>query len=213
MLARLPLIPKDMKFFELFNRRAQNNLEGARLLLDLLNGEGDIEHKAHRLKAIEHAGDEITGEVFLALNRSFVTPLDREDISRLASALDDVIDWIEEPARRIRIYRLKEITPKARQFGQVILDQAQLIAEAVPLLANWKDPDKLEHATREIHRLENEGDDLLVEALADLYNGVTEVPQLINAMRWGDVYQLLEDATDRAEHVAVALHNIVLKHG
>lgn len=213
MLARLPLIPKDTKFFELFNRSARNNLEGARLLLELLNDHGEIEHKAHRLKAIEHAGDEITSEVFRALNRSFVTPLDREDISRLASALDDVTDWIEEPARRIRIYRLKEITPKARQFGQVIVDQAQIIAEAVPLLENWKDPDKLEQATREIHRLENEGDDLLVEALADLYNGVTEVPQLINAMRWGDVYQLLEDATDRAEHVAVALHNIVLKHG
>jgi uncharacterized protein len=212
MLARLRLIPQDDRFFDLFNRSAANNLEGATLLNDLLTNYVDVDRKARHLKAIEHTGDEITHEVFRALNRTFVTPLDREDISHLAAALDDVIDWIEEVARRIRLYRLDEPTPIARQFGKVILEQCEQIAKAVPLLEERRYAEAMDHSTQEIHRLENEGDDLLADAIATLYDGVTEVPQLIKAMRWNDVYQLLEDTTDKAEGVATVLSNITLKH-
>ena len=212
MLARLRLIPQDERFFDLFNRSAENTLEGARLLNDLLENYTDVDRKARHLKDIEHQGDEITHEVFRALNRTFVTPLDREDISHLASALDDVIDWIEEVARRIRLYKISEPRPLARQFGRVILDQAEQIARAVPMLEDRRQADALQRATQEIHRLENEGDDLLAEAVATLYDGVTDVPHLIEAMRWEDIYQLLEDATDKAEGVATVLSNIALKH-
>ena len=212
MLARLRLIPQDDRFFDLFNRSAANNLEGATLLNDLLTNYVDVDRKARHLKAIEHTGDEITHEVFRALNRTFVTPIDREDISNLASSLDDVIDWIEEVARRIRLYRLDEPTPIARQFGKVILEQCEQIAKAVPLLEERRYAEAMDHSTQEIHRLENEGDDLLADAIATLYDGVTEVPQLIEAMRWNDVYQLLEDTTDKAEGVATVLSNITLKH-
>jgi predicted phosphate transport protein (TIGR00153 family) len=212
MLARLRLIPQDDRFFDLFNRSAENTLEGARLLNDLLTNFVDIDRKARHLKDIEHTGDEITHEVFRALNRTFVTPLDREDISHLASALDDVIDWMEEVARRTRLYKIDQPTPIARQFGKVILEQAEQIARAVPLLEERRNADALERATQEIHRLENEADDLLAEALGTLYDGVTEVPQLIKAMRWDDLYQLLEDTTDKAEGVATALSNIALKN-
>lgn len=212
MLARLRIIPQDDRFFDLFNRSAENTLEGARLLNELLVNFVDVDRKARHLKDIEHTGDEITHEVFRALNRTFVTPLDREDISTLASALDDVIDWMEEVARRIRLYRVDEPTPIARQFGKVILEQAEQIARAVPLLERRRNAEALERATQEIHRLENEADDLLAEALGTLYDGVTEVPQLIKAMRWDDLYQLLEDTTDKAEGVATALSNIALKN-
>src|ERR671937_570260 len=212
MLARLRLIPQDDRFFDLFNRSAENTLEGARLLHELLESYVDVDRKARHLKDIEHTGDEITHEVFRALNRTFVTPLDREDISHLASALDDVIDWIEEIARRVRLYRVDTVTPIARQFSKVILEQAEQIAKAVPLLEQRRNADALQRATQEIHRLENEADDLLAEAIATLYDGVTEVPQLIKAMRWDDVYQLLEDTTDKAESVATVLSNIALKH-
>jgi predicted phosphate transport protein (TIGR00153 family) len=212
MFARLRLIPQDERFFDLFNRSAENTLEGARLLNDLLENYTDIDRKVRHLKDIEHTGDEITHEVFRALNRTFVTPLDREDISHLASALDDVIDWIEEVARRIRLYKIAEPRPLARQLGRVILDQAEEIARAVPMLGDRRQADALQRATQEIHRLENEGDDLLAEAVATLYDGVTDVPHLIEAMRWDDIYQLLEDATDKAESVATALSNIALKH-
>jgi predicted phosphate transport protein (TIGR00153 family) len=212
MLARLRLIPQDERFFDLFNRSAANTLEGARILYELMTNFVDVERKARHLKDIEHTGDEMTHEVFGALNRTFVTPIDREDISHLASALDDVIDWIEEVARRIHLYRIDQPTPIARQFAKVILEQAEQIAGAVPLLGERRQAENLERATQEIHRLENEADDLLAEAIATLYDGVTEVPQLIKAMRWNDLYQLLEDTTDKAEHVATVLSNIALKN-
>jgi predicted phosphate transport protein (TIGR00153 family) len=212
MLARLRLIPQDERFFDLFNRSAVNTLEGARLLHDLLCNYVDVERKARHLKDIEHTGDEITHEVFRALNRTFVTPIDREDISNLASALDDVIDWIEEVARRIHLYRIDQPTPIARQFSKVLLEQVEQVARAVPLLEDRRQAEALGAATQEIHRLENEADDLLAEAVATLYDGVTEVPQLIKAMRWDDLYQLFEDATDKAEHVATVLSNISLKN-
>src|SRR3990170_2861495 len=122
------LIPRDGRFFELFKRSADNTLEGARLLSEMLEHCDDLDRKARHLKDIEHTGDEITHEIFRALNRTFVTPLDREDISHLATALDDVIDWIEEAGRRLRMYRITEPTPLARQFGRVILEQAELVA-------------------------------------------------------------------------------------
>src|SRR5215510_3735681 len=177
MLARLRLIPQDDRFFDLFNRSAANNLEGATLLNDLLTNYVDVDRKARTLKEIEHNGDEITHEVFRALNRTFVTPLDREDISQLASALDDVIDWIEEVARRINLYHVEGPTPIARQFGKVILDQCEHLSRAVPMLEQRKEQhEALETVLHEIHRLENEADDLLAEAIATLYDGVTEVP-------------------------------------
>jgi predicted phosphate transport protein (TIGR00153 family) len=212
VLARLRLIPQDERFFDMFNRSAANNLEGARILLDLLEHPDNLDRKARHLKDIEHRGDELTHQIFQALNRTFVTPLDREDISHLAAALDDVIDWIEEAARRLRMYRLAESTPLARQFGQIIYEQAELINKAMPLLAQRSYGDDLRRATQEIHRLENEGDDLLADAEVGLYEGVEAVPELIRAMRWGDVYQLLEDATDKAEHVATVLQNIAVKN-
>ena len=169
--------------------------------------------QARQLKDIEHTSDEITHEVFRALNRTFITPIDREDISALASSLDDVIDWIEEVARRINLYHVEGPTPIACQFGRVILEQCEQLARAVPMLEQRKQQhDALETVLHEIHRLENEADDLLAEAIATLYDGVREVPQLISAMRWSDLYQLLEDTTDKAEHVAIVLSNIALKH-
>ena len=212
MLARLRLIPQDARFFDLFNRSAANTLDGARLLEDLLHNYVDIERKARHLKDIEHTGDEITHEVFGALHRTFVTPLDRDDISNLASAMDDIIDWIEEVGRRIHLYHIDEPTPIARQFSRVILEQSEQIARAVPLLENRREANQLQRSIQEIHRLENEADDLLAQAIAHLYDGVTEVPQLIKAMRWNDLYQLLEDTTDKCETVATVLSNIALKN-
>jgi predicted phosphate transport protein (TIGR00153 family) len=212
MLRRLRLIPQDDRFFDLFNRSAENTLEGARILHDLLTNYVDVERKARHLKDIEHTGDEITHEVFGALNRTFVTPIDREDISNLASALDDVIDWIEEIARRIHLYRIDQPTAIARQFAKVILEQTEQIARAVPLLEDRHQVETLRRATHEIHRLENEADDLLADAIATLYDGVTEIPQLIKSMRWDDLYQLLEDTTDKGEYVATVLSNIALKN-
>lgn len=212
MLARFRIIPRDEHFFDTFERSANNILAAAQVLAELLDNIEDIERKARHLKELEHYGDSITHEVFGSLNRTFVTPIDREDISRLASALDDVIDWMEEIARRLRLYHITETRPVARTLGRVILEQAELIARGVPLLKDSKRARELDDITREIHRLENEADDLLADVVATIYDGVTEVPQLIEAMRWSDIFQLLEDTTDKAEHVATVLQNISIKN-
>lgn len=205
------LIPQDVRFFDQFNCSANNVLAAARQLREILECGEDVDRKARRLKDIEHTGDEITHEIFRMLNRAFVTPLDREDISRLASALDDVVDWIEEAARRIQLYRIGVAPPLARQLGCLIADQARQIAGIMPVLETGK-YDELERAIHEIHRLENEADDLLAQALATLYDDVVDIPQLVRAMHWCDVFQIMEDATDKAEDVAIALQSIALKY-
>jgi predicted phosphate transport protein (TIGR00153 family) len=211
MSPKFQLIPQDERFFDMFNKSAANNLEAAQRLSELVEDCSEVDRKARRIKDIEHAGDEITHGIFLALARTFVTPIDREDIGSLASALDDVADYIEETAQRIRLYKITTCTPVAIQFSKVIVEQVQQLSAAVSLLEARKFA-ALEAPAAEIHRLENEGDDLLAQAVAGLYDGVTQIPELINAIRWGDIYQLLEDTTDRAEHVAVVLQNIGLKN-
>jgi uncharacterized protein Yka (UPF0111/DUF47 family) len=212
-MPELNLIPRVAKYFDMFQRSADLNLEGARLLVELLEDGADVDRTSRKLKDIEHTADENTHEIFAALNVSFVTPLDREDISELASALDDVIDWTEEAARRVRLYRLTGIPPLAQKLARVLLDQAEEVAEGIALLGPSRKADELEKRTREIHRLENEGDDLFADAIAGVYDGVNDVPGVIRAIRLSDLYAVLETATDKAEHVAVVMHNVALKHG
>lgn len=207
------LIPETFKFFDMFRTSAELNLEGAKVLSEMLASAADIEGKARQLKDIEHHADENTHEIFSALNLSFVTPLDREDISELASALDDVIDWTEEAGRRLALYQLGTPTELAKRLGDVIVRQTEQISGAIGLLEKGRRSAELERATREIHGLENQGDDIFAEALGHLYDGVTDVPGVIRATRWGDIYSVLETATDKAEHVAVVMHNVALKHG
>jgi uncharacterized protein len=211
VLDRLHLIPRDERCLELLARGAQNTLDGARALLDLLEHCDDHARQARRLKDIEHTGDDLTRDVFRALHRTYVTPLDREDIGALASALDDVLDWVEEAARRIDLYRLDACTPRARRFGRVIFEQAEQIAAAVPQLRQPGGVGRLEPAIVAIHRLENEGDALLADGLTELYDGVAAVPELIRARRWQDIYEVLEEATDKAKHVAAILGDIAVK--
>ena len=210
VLARF--LPTDERFFGYFRDAATNALEAARLLVNLLDQFADVERKARRLRDYEHRGDEITHQIFHALNSTFVTPFDRGDIRDLASALDDFVDYIEEAARRLHLYRIEQTTELAHLLARIIGEQAELLAEAIPMLEYPKQSDKLLRIIVDIHRLENEADDALNHALAGLYDDATDIPSLIKAIRWGELYQQLEDATDRAEDVANTLEGIVLKH-
>jgi uncharacterized protein len=205
-------IPQEERFFDLLNQSAATVLDGANALADFLDNYTDVERKARKLKDIEHSGDEITHEIFGALNRTFITPIDREDIGELAEALDDVLDWTEEVSRRMYIYKIDQPTELAKKFGHVIAEQALQIHEMVPLLLNKKARGTIEKLKAEIHRLENEADDLLVDALGSLYDNANDVQALKDAIRWADLYQILEGTTDKAEHVATVLQNIVVKH-
>ena len=205
-------IPQEERFFDLLNQSAATVCEGANALLDFVENYTDVSRKAGRIKDIEHAGDEITHQIFGALNRTFITPLDREDISELAEALDDVLDWTEEVSRRMYIYKIDQPTELAKRFARVIAEQAAVIETMVPLLVNSKRRATIEKSKAEVHRLENEADDLLVDALGSLYDRATDVPALANAIRWADIYQIMEGATDKAEHVATVIQSIVVKN-
>jgi predicted phosphate transport protein (TIGR00153 family) len=211
VLARF--LPRDEQFFKHFADAAENAAEAARVLADVIASDVDLERRVRRLADLETEGDDITHRIFSALNSTFVTPLDRDDIHSLATDVDDFVDDIEEIGERIGLYRLGASTDTAKLLARIIAEQAGFIAEAMPYLEEiGKQRDALRKCILELHRLENEADTVHSAALARLYDGVTEVPVLIQAMRWGEVYALLESATDRAEKVANTLEGMLLKY-
>lgn len=211
VLARF--LPRDEQFYQHFQEGAVNAAETARLLADIIGSADDTERKVRRLRDLEHQGDEITHRVFSALNSTFVTPLDREDIRDLAGEIDNFVDDMEEVGRRIALYKLGPSREPAKLFARILQEQADIVVEAVNLLEfAAKQGAALRRHVLELHRLENEADDALNQTLAGLYDNVTEVPVLIQAIRWGELYALLEDATDRAEDIANTLEGILLKH-
>ena len=210
MLARF--LPRDEQFFEYFGAAATNATESARALVDLFTQFSDVERKVWRLRDLEHRGDEITHNVFQALTRTFVTPLDREDIRALASDMDNFVDYIEEAARRVWIYRVEQPTELSLRLAHILEEQADNLAKAIPLLENAKHRSAVLQYTVEINRLENEADDVLNQVLGGLYDGASDIPSLIKCIHWGELYQLLEDATDQAEDVANTLETIVSKY-
>lgn len=211
VLARF--LPQNEKFYDQFEGAATNALEVARLLNDIYSDQEDAERKVHHLHDLEHRGDEFTHQIFSALNSTFVTPMDREDIAGLANELDEFVDMMDEAGMRLWLYKLSQPGEPARLLTRILLEQAELISLAMPLLASvGKEQQVLRQHAVEIHRLENEADDRLHTTLATLYDGVTDIPGIINALRWGELYGLLEDATDRAEDIGDRLEAIVAKY-
>jgi uncharacterized protein Yka (UPF0111/DUF47 family) len=210
VLARF--LPQDERFFDYFREAADNAAEVAKALLDLLDHYDEIERKARRMRDLERRGDEITHQIFDALNRTFVTPLDRDDITDLAGRLDDFVDTVEQAVRRIWLYRIDEPTEHARLLARIISEQGTLIAGTVPHLQNRRQWDHMLECAIDIQRLENEADDVLDQALAEQFDGVNDIRSLIKGIRWGEIYQDLEDATDRGEDIANTLEGIVVKN-
>ncbi|MFN8590556.1 MAG: DUF47 family protein [Thermomicrobiales bacterium] len=212
VLARF--LPRDEQFFDHFRESATNAAEVTAALVEVVTNDGNRERDVRLLRDLEHRGDEITHRIFSALNSTFVTPLDREDIRTLAVELDDLVDDAEEAGKRLLLYRLAGATEPARLLVRILHEQAQTLAKAMPLLVDvGKHGDEIRRCVLEVHRLENEADDTLSQALATLYDDAVDIQSLIRCMRWGEIYGLLEGATDRAEDVADVLEGIFLKHG
>jgi len=202
-------LPERTDFFAPFRAAATTVAEAARLLTDLVTGQVHPDRAVPRLRELEQRGDEITHEIFTALARNLIAPISFEDIRALAHQLDDVTDAIDAVGQRLARNHLLPPTEVAHGLTRIIQAQAESIAAAVRLIEHGKHRDALERHVAEIHRLETEADELLHHGLAELYDGVTEIPALVHAMGCGELYGLMEDATDRAETVANTLQGIM----
>ncbi|PYE52717.1 DUF47 domain-containing protein [Deinococcus yavapaiensis] len=211
-MALFSFLPKSPNFFRLFSASGVNAVDTARALLDLFERFENVEAKVRRIRELEHEGDRLSHELTNALTTTFLTPFDREDIIDLGENLDDFVDYMEEAARRAWLYRIHAPTAQAQAFARVLVRQAELIARGLPLLEDAKRHDELQKIVIEVKTLEDEGDRLYDEVEADLYENVGDVKSLVAAMRWGELYNLLEDATDQAQRVAKTIEGILLKH-
>ena len=202
---RLSLVPKEHDYFRMFSELAANLDAAAQLLLKFMN-DGDRQSIAAAILEHEHVGDKIVHDIVRRLNKSFITPIDREDIYDLVATADEVLDAIEEVVGKVLIYRVDVITSYARR-------QAEVIARATPILRecmdNLEKPKGLDERVIAVNSLENDGDRIEREAIASLFEGDTKCTDII---KWKDIYETLECAIDECEHVANVIESIVLKH-
>ena len=198
--------PRDRAYFELFEEAGRNVMRCAQLLEELLSDYPDNRNLAKDIRDCEHEGDRITHEILDRLNHTFVTPIEREDILALASALDDIADYVEEVADYLGLYKIEAPMDQAIKLAQVLHLACTQIAEAMPKLRGFND---ISAHTWEINSLENEGDRITREAIASLFDGGID-PMVV--IRWKDLFERLEDAIDATEHVANILAGIVIKN-
>ena len=209
-MAKFSFIPKDMGFYDMFEQGTSNLVVAAEKLLDLFENYENVAAKAEELKDLEHKGDAITHEIIGRVHRSFVTPIDREDITLLAQSLDDVMDFIEAAGRTANLYHVAHPTERARELARIVAKMANKLNEVVPRLRRRDQFTWILKQCVEINTLENEADDVHHAALAELFglchNDACEL------IKWREIYDHLEIATDCGEDVADALEGIVLKY-
>jgi predicted phosphate transport protein (TIGR00153 family) len=205
-MARINLVPQKREFFVLYGRASRNAVEIARLLVRLLDEFPNADGLLRDIKELEHEGDRLTRELVDQLNRTFVTPFDRDDMYELASALDDICDHIDEAAGNIAGYGVTQIRPAARDQAQVILRATEKLREAVERIDGFKDAERQLHELRD---LEDEGDRLNREAVSDLFRTEQDAVSII---RWKDIHEQLEEAVDACENAADVLEAILVKN-
>jgi predicted phosphate transport protein (TIGR00153 family) len=202
----LRLLPRDEKYFDRFTELARRIHESARIFESFFEAKAPVATVADQIKRLEHECDEISHEILRGIDRTFITPIDREDIHQLAVRLDDVIDLIDGSIRRIALFKISEPTPASRKLARTIVEITGEMVEAVSALQGRKGV--IEHCIR-MKQLENQGDVAFHEAIASLFEHETNPIELI---KWKDIYEYMEGCIDQAEAVAHVLESVVLKH-
>jgi len=203
----LNFLPKEEQYFELFEQMTSYISDAAQMLVEMLSDkDADFEEYSKRMKGLEHACDELTHSISTRLNKSFITPFDREDIYLMSSALDDIVDLIDDAARAIVMFDIHEVTDHARNFASVI---QRMSAELHEIVSALKRPKGLTARLVEVHRLENEGDDIYHTAVAELFHDNRD-PLFV--LKWKEIYEKLEAAVDRCENVANIIESVIIKH-
>ncbi len=202
-------MPREEDFFELFEAAAANAHKAAGELVELLEKFDDAPARAKRIKDLEHAGDKITHDAIERLNRTFITPMDREDIHELVVRVDDIVDLIDTAVNRMTLYKIGKPTKDAVDLARCIKHCTQLIVEIMPLLRDMKNSRAISEKCIAIQTQENEADRINHHAIAALFENR---PDPLEVIKWKDIYEELESATDRCEDVANVLDSIVLKN-
>ena len=210
-MAKFSLIPRDMEFYDLFEKETANLVVAGQKLVDFFDKYENVETKAKELKALEHQGDIITHEIIARVHRSFVTPIDREDITLLAHSLDDVMDLIEAAGRTANLYHITQPTERARELARIVNKMTLKLNEVMPRLRRRDQFPWILRQCVEINTLENEADDVQHAALAELFEVCRA--DTCEVIKWREIYDHLENATDRGEDVANILEGVVLKYG
>lgn len=201
------LIPKEEAFFELFKKAAHNMIEGSRLLKDMMDDFRDPAGKAKQIKDVEHVGDGITHDIAMRLNQTFITPIDREDIHDLASALDDILDAVEAVADRFVIYKIARPTEDATRLADILYQASVAVGRGVDRVS--MSHAQIKECSVQVNSLENEADRVSRDAISGLFEKETDP---IAVIKWKEIYETFEAGTDRCEDVANILERIVLKH-
>jgi uncharacterized protein len=199
----------DSDYYQWFNDAANTSLKAALTLQDLCYNFTDVHTKVQSLHDLEHEGDNIGHRIYEQLNKSYVTPLDREDIIALYSSIDDMIDFIHSAGDMMIVYTVDMIPPVAKQLADCVVGCAQEVAKSVPHIRKRSELSMLQSSIIQINSLENQADDLLREGLVELFSHPQDVVHII---KWRDIYEEMEGATDRAEDIADVLRGLAIKH-
>lgn len=206
---KFPFMPREEKFFGLFEESAHNMVKAAQGLKKMTDSWEDIEERVSEITELEHQGDTITHQIMEQLHRTFITPFDREDIALLAHSLDDVVDFIHAAADAMFLYKVNSPGQKAKELADIIVQAATEVEKAMPRLRHRAELKQVLPYCVEINRLENIADRVYRSAIAELFDDTTDVAQII---KWREIYEHMETATDRCEDVANVLEGVALKH-
>jgi len=202
------LVPQDKIFFDLFEELGTACTQAAELLVTITDDYADIKNRSHRMEELEHRGDEISHRIYEQLNRTFITPLESEEINRLTMALDDILDYIEGTTLMMMNYGITDTDAAMKELAQLIFLSVSELALAVKAIRRIKDPSYIEEKCIEVNRLENLADDVTAHAIIELFKGGDAVA----IIKLKDIYQNLESATDKCEDAANVLSDIAIRH-
>jgi len=202
------LIPQEKHFFDMIEQQSKNVLEGVDALVNMLEHYNEIDKKREKIKQIENEGDKMVHDIFSELNKTFITPIDREDITKLTSSLDDILDNLEAVSERLIIYEIKKPPQYMLEFAQILQKTTRNVNQGINLLRNFKEAKQIRAFCKEINTLENEGDILLRKATAELF----KKKDPIEIIKIKELYDDMEAAIDRCEDVADVIGDILVKY-
>ena len=202
-------LPKEHGFFDFFERHAHKTVEGAKEFYAMASNERDVVEAAKRIKEIEHETDVITHHCVEALHKTFITPLERDDIYRLITRMDDIMDYVEAASERIALYEIRVMTDESRALAEVLVRATEEVERALRGLRDMRHAERIIKSCIDINRMENEADEILRAAVARLFK---EEKDPITVIKWKEIYENLENATDRCEDVANIIEGVVLEH-